>query len=62
MQTARDIYNELRHVQKQLESGRGRRPASGARHAATSRTRSGSRCLPFTTRGGDPEAAALAEG
>ncbi len=34
VQTARDIYNELKHVQKQLESGPRRRPDSGAARTA----------------------------
>ena len=41
VQTARDVYNELRHVQKQLESGP-RRVRTAARHGTASPNRCGS--------------------
>jgi TolB-like protein/Tfp pilus assembly protein PilF len=60
VQTARDIYNELRHVQKQLESG-ARQSDNRFAHDAVA----DSLCivvLPFGTRGSDPDGAALAAG
>ena len=62
VQTARDIYNELRHVQKQLESG-----ASTAGSSRADRRRGVAESLwiavlPFTTRGSDPDSLALADG
>ena len=62
VQTARDIYNELRHVQKQLESGSA---ASGQRHRHRAAAVADSlwiAVLPFTTRGADPDGEALAAG
>ena len=61
MQTARDVYNELRHVQKQIESGQRRRPDSGSGQAAATDVL-WIAVLPFTTRGADPDAVALADG
>jgi TolB-like protein len=55
VQTARDIYNELRHVQRQLESGS--TPAVTATPAAGTAIA----ILPFSARGGD-RATSLAEG
>jgi serine/threonine protein kinase/tetratricopeptide (TPR) repeat protein len=63
VQTARDIYNELRHLQKQLDSAGTRQPDS------TSRTQvsavAGSlwiAVLPFSLRGADADGDALASG
>jgi eukaryotic-like serine/threonine-protein kinase len=61
VQTARDVFNELRHVQRQLESGAPRRPSSDSHAAVTGGVRSSIAVLPFTARGGD-EVMALAEG
>jgi TolB-like protein/Flp pilus assembly protein TadD len=61
VQTARDIYNELKHVQKQLESGPRRRPDSGAARTAVAESM-WIAILPFATRGTDPEAVTLAAG
>ncbi len=61
VQTARDIYNELRHVQKQLESGTDR-SASSAGIAPAVADKLWIAVLPFTVRGADPDAAVLASG
>jgi TolB-like protein/cytochrome c-type biogenesis protein CcmH/NrfG len=61
VQTARDIYNELRHVQKQLESGPRPRPDSGSARAAGADSL-WLALLPFTTRGADPDGVSLAAG
>lgn len=61
MQTARDIYNELRHVQKQLESGSRPKPGSGSARAAVVDSL-WLAVLPFTTRGADEDARTLADG
>jgi serine/threonine protein kinase/tetratricopeptide (TPR) repeat protein len=61
VQTARDVYNELRHLQKQYESGASRQSSSSGIRAGASD--SVSVCvMPFSVRGGDEESAALAEG
>ena len=60
VQTARDVYNELRHVQKQIESGPVRRPDSGV--AARLAESLWIAVLPFTTRGTDSDAVTLAAG
>jgi adenylate cyclase len=60
VQTARDVYNELKHVQKQLESGP-RRLDSGAARAVIGESLWVA-VLPFTTRGTDAEASTLADG
>jgi TolB-like protein/predicted Zn-dependent protease len=62
VQTARDIYNELKHVQKQLESGPARaRSDSGSGRVAVAES-AWIAVLPFTTRTNDPDAQALASG
>jgi TolB-like protein len=61
VQTARDIYNELRHVQKQLESGSRPKPGSGSARAAVVDSL-WLAVLPFTTRGADEDARTLADG
>ena len=61
VQTARDIYNELRHVQKQLESGPRPKPDSGSAPAAMNDSL-WLAVLPFTTRGTDPDGVSLAAG
>jgi TolB-like protein len=61
VQTARDIYNELRHVQKQLESGPRPKPASGSARAV----RHDSvwlAVLPFTSAASDEDSRTLADG
>jgi TolB-like protein/tetratricopeptide (TPR) repeat protein len=60
VQTARDVYNELRHMQRTLESGDARRPDSGAAAPPESALRVA--VLPFSASGTDANAAALAEG
>jgi TolB-like protein len=78
VQTARDVYNELRHVQKEWESGARRRPGesgSGSvdRSGPARRPDSSAAAarlpgemwiavLPLTCRAGDEEAAVLADG
>ncbi|HEX8028174.1 MAG TPA: hypothetical protein VF491_06930, partial [Vicinamibacterales bacterium] len=57
VQTARDVFNELRHVRKQIESG-GRPPAP---HPAASE-HPWIAVLPFGTRGVDVDAEAIAAG
>jgi len=61
VQTARDIYNELRHVQKQLESGSRPRPDSGSARAAPA---GGTwiAVMPFTSVATDDDARTLADG
>src|SRR5262249_43606517 len=61
VQTARDIYNELRHVQKQLQSGLGPRPDSRSARAAVNESL-WLAVLPFMTRGTDPDGVSLAAG
>jgi serine/threonine-protein kinase len=61
VQTARDIYNELRHVQRQLESGPRPKPDSGSARAAVVDSL-WLAVLPFTTRGTDEDARTLADG
>jgi TolB-like protein/Tfp pilus assembly protein PilF len=62
VQTARDIYNELRHVQKQLESGSARAKSdSGSGRVAVAES-AWIAVLPFTTRTADPDGQALASG
>jgi TolB-like protein len=61
VQTARDIYNELRHVQSQLASGARPRPDGGPGRAAVNDSL-WLAVLPFTTRGTDLDAVSLAEG
>jgi TolB-like protein len=61
VQTARDIYNELRHVQKQLESGP--RPKPDSRPARAAGTDSlWLAVMPFTSVATDDDARALADG
>jgi len=68
IQTARDVYNELRHVQKQLESGHVRRTAAGSGAVSTDTPHPPDGAgmwiavLPFASRTPDPDAALLAEG
>ncbi|MEW6321296.1 MAG: protein kinase [Acidobacteriota bacterium] len=61
VQTARDVHNELRHVQKQMESGQGRRAGSGPA-AVAAEASLWIAVLPFAVRSGDAEAEALAAG
>jgi TolB-like protein len=61
VQTARDVYNELRHVQKQLESGSARQ-SDGSGEVAVPEASFWVAVLPFTAPGGDEGAAALAGG
>ena len=60
VQTARDVFNELRHVQKQIESAISHRPGSGPETAASASLWIA--VLPFTCRSADVDAAALASG
>jgi TolB-like protein len=60
VQTARDVFNELRHVQKQFDSGQTRRPASGAHPTVDDALWIA--VLPFTVRGQDADAVVLADG
>jgi TolB-like protein/Tfp pilus assembly protein PilF len=62
VQTARDVYNELRHVQKQLESGAGRRPPASSGLATPASESLWIAVLPFTTRGADSDGTTLAAG
>lgn len=59
VQTARDVFNELRHLQQQIESGPPRTPGGVAAAATDPSPRVA--VLPFTARGGDL-ATSLAEG
>jgi TolB-like protein/Tfp pilus assembly protein PilF len=62
VQTARDVYNELKHVQKQLESDSSRRKVdSGSVRSAVAESL-WIAVLPFTTRTTDPDSVALADG
>lgn len=65
VQTARDVYNELRHVQKQLESGQSPAlPDEAARQPPPSARTVGSpwiAVIPFAA-GNDEESLALADG
>jgi TolB-like protein len=61
VQTARDVYNELRHVQKQLESGF-RRTASSGTVAGDAEASLWIAVLPFGARSSDAETEALAAG
>jgi TolB-like protein len=61
VQTARDVYNELRHVQKQLESGSARQ-SDGSGEVAVPEASFWIAVLPFSAAGGDAEAVALAGG
>ncbi|MCC7181092.1 MAG: protein kinase [Acidobacteria bacterium] len=60
VQTARDVHNELRHVQKQLESGAGRRSGSGAPSGTEASLWMA--VLPFGARSADADSEALAAG
>jgi TolB-like protein/Tfp pilus assembly protein PilF len=62
VQTARDVYNELRHLQKQIESGSGRRSESGAAAAAGPEASLWIAVLPFGARSSDADTASLAAG
>jgi serine/threonine-protein kinase len=61
VQTARDVFNELRHVQKQIESGQ-IRLSSGRRGAAEVTESLWIAVLPFSVRGADTESGELAAG
>ncbi len=61
VQTARDVFNELRHVQKQIESGATRRSGSGAVSAAPEASL-WIAVLPFGARSADADTEALAAG
>jgi non-specific serine/threonine protein kinase len=61
IQTARDVYNELRHLQKQSESTSSRRVSSSVSVAPTVGIPTIA-VLQFVARGGEGIAAALAEG
>jgi TolB-like protein len=60
VQTARDIYNELRHVQKQLESGLSARTPSEPAVAVAAGTWIA--VLPFSSTASDADVQALADG
>jgi TolB-like protein/Flp pilus assembly protein TadD len=60
VQTARDVYNELRHVQRHLESGA--RLASHARAVQAMAETLRIVVLPFTVRGADADSEAVALG
>ena len=62
VQTARDIYNELKHVQRTLESGSVRTKSdSGSGRVAVAES-AWIAVLPFTTRTADPDSQVLAAG
>jgi len=61
VQTARDVFNELRHVQKQIESGATRRVGSGPVSAAPEASL-WIAVLPFGARSADADTEALAAG
>ena len=64
IQTARDVYNELRHVLKQLGSGTVRRSSISGGDLPRPKEAAGLwiAVLPFTSRTGDQESTLLAEG
>jgi len=61
VQTARDVYNELRHVRKQVESGAGSRSGSGST-AVGPEASLWIAVLPFGVRSADADAEGLAAG
>ena len=61
VQTARDVFNELRHLQKQLDSGPTRASDGGAVATGVEATL-WIAVLPFSPRSADPEIASLAAG
>jgi TolB-like protein len=61
VQTARDVYNELRHAQKQIETG-GARGSDGSGELVVPEASFWVAVLPFTAAAGNEEAAALAGG
>ncbi len=63
IQTARDVFNELRHVQRQLDSGGAAqpRPGSGTMPRSTALNLRVA-VLPFLARSSDPQTRELAEG
>jgi TolB-like protein len=60
VQTARDVFNELKHVRKQLESGTPR-SSSSSRPASASTVRLSVSVVPFVARSTDDDSIALAE-
>jgi TolB-like protein len=62
VQTARDIFNELKHVQKQLESGSARSKADSGSGRLVAAESAWIAVLPLTTRSADPDGQALASG
>jgi TolB-like protein/Tfp pilus assembly protein PilF len=61
VQTARDVFNELRHLQKQFESG-GRRVLSTSGGTASAPESLSVAVLPFSVRGADADSEAIATG
>jgi TolB-like protein/Tfp pilus assembly protein PilF len=61
VQTARDVYNELRHVQKHLDSGPAR-PSSGSRSVRATSENLWIAVLPFTVRGAHADGESIATG
>ena len=59
VQTARDVFNELKHIHKQLESGSSR-SSSASRSAITAAEALSVAVLPFTVRGTDADTEAMA--
>jgi TolB-like protein len=58
VQTARDVFNELRHVQKRADSGQA--AASSSSRAGAAQQNMWVAVLPFAVRGSDPDADAMA--
>ena len=61
VQTARDVFNELRHLQKQIDSGRARPSSPGTGMTAAS-PNMWVAVLPYSVRSADPDAEAVAAG
>ena len=62
VQSARDVYNELKHVRKQLESTGSRRTVETGSAPSAVAESLWIAVLPFATRTSDPDSVALAEG
>ena len=61
VQTARDVFNELRHIQKQIDSGRAR-PSSSSKGMPDSSANMWVAVLPYSVRSTDADAEAIAAG